>query len=266
MWCKHCRQDVPAVPVASGQRVCMRCGTAADISMAAHTVGVAELAAHGVDLRQNDKPPVRKPPIDLDEWEFEQDFHHIKDLVSLATQNTVAQNARIGAAPRGVPTTALPESPGITTIGSSPTVPAAGPSRRRKPSRASSALAWFCLCMGLLAFTCGVVLMIWSFAEGQAALWNLGMPITVVGQAGLMVGLVLQLERIGQGTRYASDQLEHVDEQLANLRQTANMLGVTHGSAAQAFYAHMAEGASPNLLLADLKGQLDLLAVRMAQR
>ena len=44
--------------------------------------------------------------------------------------------------------------------------------------------------LGLISFVCGVVLMIWSFTDGQAALWSLGMPITVVGQAGLILGLV----------------------------------------------------------------------------
>ena len=39
------------------------------------------------------------------------------------------------------------------------------------------------------------------------------------------------------------------------------MLNVTHSSAAQAFYAHMADEASPQTLLADLKGQIDLLAI-----
>jgi hypothetical protein len=41
---------------------------------------------------------------------------------------------------------------------------------------------------------------------------------------------------------------------------------MTHSSAAQAFYAHMADQASPYLLLADLKGQLDLVARSMARR
>jgi hypothetical protein len=43
-------------------------------------------------------------------------------------------------------------------------------------------------------------------------------------------------------------------------------MSVTHSAPAQSFYAHMAGGASPQLLLADLKGQLDLLAVRMSEQ
>jgi hypothetical protein len=32
-----------------------------------------------------------------------------------------------------------------------------------------------------------------------------------------------------------------------------------------AFYSHLADGASPQLLLTDLKSQLDLLAMKMAR-
>jgi hypothetical protein len=39
----------------------------------------------------------------------------------------------------------------------------------------------------------------------------------------------------------------------------------THSTHGQSFYAHMAEGASPHLLLADVKGQLDVIAMRLAQ-
>ena len=41
------------------------------------------------------------------------------------------------------------------------------------------------------------------------------------------------------------------------------MLGTTHGPSA-AFYAHWAGGAAPQILLTDLKSQLDLLAVKLA--
>ena len=44
------------------------------------------------------------------------------------------------------------------------------------------------------------------------------------------------------------------------------LLGTSHGSPAGSFYAHMARGASPQLLLADLKSQLDLLAVKLGQK
>ena len=110
------------------------------------------------------------------------------------------------------------------------------------------------------------MLLAWSWVAGRHELWQLGMPIAIVGQAALLLGLILQLERVWQNSRYAAGRLEHVDEQLNQLKRATTMLSVSHSSASNAFYAHMSEGASPQLLLADLKSQLDLLATRMTQQ
>ena len=120
--------------------------------------------------------------------------------------------------------------------------------------------------LGTAAFLCGAVLLGWSLVDGYSHLWSLGLPITLGGQVLLLVALVMQLERIWSEGRRTSTKIAEVDEQIADLKHSTRMLSVSHGSASQAFYAHMAEGASEGLLLADLKGQLDLLAVRMAQR
>ncbi len=122
------------------------------------------------------------------------------------------------------------------------------------------------LLLGVLAITSGGSLLALAFVVQSDALWSLGMPIAIAGQVTIILGLVLQLERVWRDNRYAVEQLSEVDRRLSELNRTTTLLGVTHGSASQAFYAHMAEGASPHLLLADLKGQLDLLAVRMSER
>ena len=90
--------------------------------------------------------------------------------------------------------------------------------------------------------------------------------MTVAGLVWLVLGIVLQLERIWQNSRHAVRKLDQVKSQLNHLERTTTMLGTTHGSAAQAFYAHMAEQADPQYLLADLKGQLDLLALSISRR
>jgi len=92
------------------------------------------------------------------------------------------------------------------------------------------------------------------------------MPIALGGQLGLLLGLLLQLDRLGDDNRRTSDQLETVDQRLDDLKQTATLLSTTHSAPSQAFYSHMAGAANPQLLLADLKGQLDLLAVQVASR
>jgi len=119
--------------------------------------------------------------------------------------------------------------------------------------------------LGLMMFVCGGVLLGWSLLSGRGELWSLGLPLILIGQAALIVGLVFQLDGLWQSNRETSQTLEQLDDQLHDLQHATTMLGTTHSGGARSFYAHMAEGASPQMLLTDLKGQMDLLAVRLAQ-
>ena len=92
------------------------------------------------------------------------------------------------------------------------------------------------------------------------------MPLALIGQAGLVLGLVLQLDGLWHSSRRTADVLSELDGELKDVRQATSLLSTTHSSGAQSFYFHLAEGASPQMLLADLKGQMDLLAQQMARR
>lgn len=133
-------------------------------------------------------------------------------------------------------------------------------------TRMKSLAAWSAICLGLMAFACGGVLLGWSVLGQRTELWSLGVPITLVGQVALLVGLCLQLDRLWSENRDTSERLGQMDEQLEELRQTTRLMGTPYHSASQSFYAHLSEGASPKMLLSDLKGQIDLLAVRMSQQ
>ena len=119
------------------------------------------------------------------------------------------------------------------------------------------------LSFGLMAFVFGGVLLVWSFVTGRSDLWQLGLPVALGGQVGLLLGLILQLEGLWKSSRETTETLDQLDDQLDELRRTTAMLNTTHSSASQSFYVHMAEGASPQMLLHDLKGQLDMLAMRI---
>jgi hypothetical protein len=268
MWCKQCRQDVPGVPSKTGRTRCLRCGTffaaEAPAEEFPHVDGVRLMAEHGLELGEKEKPRLR-PEFDFDDWDLDPDLRAFKN----------AQNAFKRAA---VPTTEHP-------LGGSPFEqqwtlhgypqptpyaphywPEAQPTMASDRGKRASWLAWMIMSLGFMAFACGGVLLAWSFVSGRQDLWNWGMPAAIGGQIALLIGLVLQLERIWQNNRYAVEKLDEVDERLADIKHTQSMMSVNHGSASQAFYSHMAEGASPSLLLADLKGQLDLLAMRLSQR
>lgn len=109
----------------------------------------------------------------------------------------------------------------------------------------------------------GAVLLVWSLVEGRPELWQFGLPFTLGGQAGLVLGLLFQLEVVWRNFRDTSRALDDLDEQLDELRHTTSILADSHSSPSQSFHAHMADGASPEILMADLKGQLDLLAARL---
>ncbi len=122
------------------------------------------------------------------------------------------------------------------------------------------------LSFGLMALVCGAVLLAWSVATHRSQLWSLGLPIALGGQLILVVGLGLQLARLWDDNRQTADQLESVDGRLGELNKTASLLSTSHNTPSQAFFSHLAGGANPQMLLADLKGQLDLLAVQMSSR
>src|SRR5262249_9372259 len=128
------------------------------------------------------------------------------------------------------------------------------------------AIAWTILSLGLAIFACGAVLLGWSLVARRDDLWPVGMPLALIGQAGLVLGLILQLDSLWHSSRKTAEVLSELDGELKTVRQATTLLSTTHSGGAKSFYLHLAEGASPQLLLADLKGQMDLLAQQMARK
>ena len=124
---------------------------------------------------------------------------------------------------------------------------------------------WAMLTLGVMLLVCGGTLLGWSVVAGRPELWSIGLPVAIGGQVALLVGLVLQLDRLWCHNRHTADKLDTVDRQVRDLRHTTSMLGTTHSTPAASFYAHFAGGAHPQLLLTDLKSQLDLLAVKIGE-
>jgi hypothetical protein len=138
--------------------------------------------------------------------------------------------------------------------------------RTDRPARRSSVLAHCVLWVGLTVLAGGGGLLGWAAFTNRVDLWQIGVPVASGGCGVFLVGLVWQIERIWRNSRFAVQKLRQLDTQLRQLEQTTSMLGMTHGSASQAFYSHMADGANPHMLLADLKGQIDLLAMNFSRR
>jgi hypothetical protein len=293
MWCAICHQDVPARRDAGNSaRVCSRCGgTLPSADQPGEPCdGIETSSFESIDAPFPDDSTcpdtiplgshrtasdfdnlalerlLAGPPLPSEDWEFEAELRDV---------NRLMHRLRSSPAPRPADTTnshrdAFPlSSVAIPSAMLRMQSSGAAADRRIEPRgepEKSNLAAWALLSLGLATFVCGGVLVGWSFWADRADLWSLGLPLTLAGQAGLIVGLVLQLEGLWRSNRQTDQTLSDLDGQLSQLRQATTLLSTTHSTPGQSFYAHMAEGAGPELLLADLKGQLDLLAQQMAHQ
>jgi len=271
MWCKSCQQDVPALSSGhTGSYSCPRCGAglcdgghprpatqtrAVDAPPQART-GPKEAAFEGGDSR----PPA------YDGWELEQQLRHIERLLRIDRLERHEHGAAAGseqirfdaahAGPLGWHYPAAMRA-------------RADRNRRAAGSRAPEAwlpvLTWLVLAVGLMGSACGGALLAWAAAAGRQELWAIGIPVGLGGQIVLVLGLILQLDRLWHNHRHTAEKLDHVDERLDDLNKTTTLLGASRGAPSSSFPSHMAGSLSPQLLLADLKSQLDLLTVKLAQ-
>lgn len=231
-----------------------------------------ELAAPRVEgsaaqARPQAMPPLSggsrlEPPPLYDPWEMEEELRHIRRVLRGEKPPEEADQP----ACRG-------EHSRMESAHAEPAgwhYPVAQASARRKKARSSPAnallamLSWTVLSLGLMAFVCGGVLLGWSMVTGRQDLWTLGMPIALGGQIVLIVGLILQLDHLWHDNRDTAAKLDHVDQRLHHLK-TTTLLGRKQASLAGALSCDPAEDISPRLLLADLKSQLDQLAVKIGQ-
>lgn len=203
-------------------------------------------------------PDQASEPPAYDRWETDERLQHIGRILRPHIQG------------RGAPKTRRPKTPRIDAAHH--TAPAwHRPRKKTAPAKARlrggdsgmALVVWAAVSLGVMLLVCGGILLGWSVLAHRDELWTTGLPIAIAGQVLLVVGLVLQLDRLWHHNQSAVAKLDDVDEQLNDLRSTTAMLGTSHSTPAVSFYSHLAGGASPQVLLADLKGQLDLLATRM---
>jgi hypothetical protein len=255
MWCSTCQQDVPRLGVpTTGALRCAKCGGL----FPGETPPPVGVASDSPELPS----PLRATALLESDWALEAELRGVQRLVGafpggskLARQPLAIDTPHAVAA--GWHAKAVQRQPAERE--------AAGVIRRPGESPRSLA-AWSILSLSLAVFVCGAVLLGWSLAAKRADLWPVGMPLALIGEAGLILGLILQLDTLWQSTRQTAEVLHELDGELKQVRQATTLLTTSRGNGAQTFYAHLAEGASPQMLLADLKGQLDLVAQQMGKR
>jgi len=279
MWCGYCRQEVPGIVSASdeGKICCARCShqiaegrdappgdpaeaTEEPVFESVDSSGVADSDAPSV---ADGLPMGNIPPVDPDSWKLTEDLDRAGRLIrairgygSADSASTVAwlDPPHDAAAPWHA-RRKHPASTGAAT-------PRAASVRR---NRRRPLFSYLVLALGVSAFVAGGVLAAWAMAAERGDLWSIGLPLALAGQAGLILGAAMLMDCLWRNSRRTTDVLDDLDERLSDLKQTTALMSTTHSTAAQSFYAHMAEGAGAELLLADLKGQLDMLAVKLAR-
>jgi hypothetical protein len=266
MWCSTCHQDVPGVANATGGRtVCARCQQPIRTVKPAHA---SKICDEGLAL---DEPAAKlaaaAPPLSGLDWQSRQMSRRLGRQLRRPSAETPAAIPSIETKIRRFdrPQNLLHEGDATSAPDFAPFTadPNALPMARPPQSEFSQIIAWLIVLFGVLALAGGLGLIGWSIAEDELRYWNQAIGLTLGGQGLLIFGLVLVVARLWRNSRYASNKLQDVHHRLAQLQHTADALTAMRGGGAPTFYADLVRGASPQALLANLKGQLDQLATRL---
>jgi len=260
MWCSTCQQDMPAVAhLLSGRTVCSRCQRPMRSSKPLHAAAICD---EGLAL---DDPvaaaAAAAPP--RDDWQAQQRARRLERELRRSTVEIPAAGAPALKGPRRFdPPKQLFDS---IQQANSPIMPQVAVSAFAGPRRVHGGqiLAWLIVVAGTLVLSAGIGLVTWSLAAKEMLYWNLAIGLTLGGQGMLIFGLVLVLSRLWRNSRFATGKLQDVHARLGQLQQTADVLATMRAGGAPAFYTDLMRGASPQVLLANLKGQVDQLAARV---
>lgn len=265
MWCSTCQQDVPGLSTANGGELrCGKCGTSLGIEYPIESVTRDSTSEQPVAKATRDENATLEKllsgtSLGNEDWALEAELRGVQRLLG-------SLRSRAPAAAEAVSLHTPHQSAGSwhATIEHPRTASEMIQPASDQPRNHS--VAWAILSLGLASFACGAMLLVWSVAARRDDLWPIGMPLALIGQAGLVLGLVLQLDGLWHSGRKTAAAINELDGELKNVRQATTLLSTSRASGAQSFYLHLAEGASPQLLLADLKGQIDLLAQQLAKQ
>lgn len=266
MWCSTCQQDMPGVAHAtSGRTVCSRCQQTLRTTKPAQHARVCD---DGVALdEQATVVAAGTPPFRNDDWPARQRVRSmVRELrrpniaASKSLTSTFSDRRRFEPPQDLFGRLEQSTSAYVTPDASQPSANTIPQTRRTDGSQIA---AWMIVIVGTLSLASGIGLIAWSLSTRQMLYWNLALGLALGGQGTLILGLVLVASRLWRHSRYAAGKLQEVHARLGQLQKTAEVLTAMRTGGAPAFYADLVRGASPQMLLTNLKGQLDQLATRL---
>ncbi|MGI9457169.1 MAG: hypothetical protein ACR2NU_11455 [Aeoliella sp.] len=243
MWCQHCQQDVPAVSPAAGKPLsCAQCQKPID----------------RVARTEQCESVLTNPSEQLLDRQADQRMRQIgrslrspsaagADLTSDVRQNWVD----------------LPHCQSSNRDSSASRTVASEVRRSGAGENRMQAFAWLATMFGLGLAIGGVALLSVALFGEHPELWQWGVGVTLAGQTTLIAGLIRVLTSLWSNSRTASQRLVAVQQELAQVQRSAESLIAQRPGGASGFYGELTRGASPTVLLANLKGQIDHLATRL---
>jgi hypothetical protein len=266
MWCSNCHQDLPGVNhPATGRLVCSRCQHA----MTGSRVTRSGVCDDGIDLTEPvvTTKKTSSPPIRADDWSARRRARELDRALRrpMHIGVPVTKNPLLGARRFDPPQDLFDQLEQVTTPAIKTDEPPITSAKQliRRQTGAAQVFSWLVVATGALTVAGGVGLLSWSLFGNVITYWNLALGLTLGGQGALILGLVLVVSRLWRNSRFASGKLQEVHARLGQLQQTADVLTSMRSGGAPAFYADLARGASPQMMLGNLKGQLDQLAARI---
>ena len=255
MWCSHCHQEVPAVVSASGRNsVCARCKR--DLKFAT----APTIADCGIDLTSDLKSSNSWPT--MHGRDVAADDQARLKLRQLGHQlNTPFSKPISLEAPHYWDRLTI-ESPEV-----SPQLRSIAKRASRHPSEHRTPSQWLLSLMlagGVAGFLGGAASLIWSAAFNRTYVWQWGLTVTLAAEGLLILGLTWMALRLWQNSRQLNRQLGDVDQQIEEIHSLAGSLSASRMSASQHYYQHFNQVASPHMLVANLRGQIDQLSERLA--
>jgi hypothetical protein len=252
MWCSHCHQEVPGVPSADrGTVACARCQRDLKFTSA------SRVCDSGISLDD----AAANAPAAIDRFATEESKQKLRrlgqQLRPVYQQHATLERPlfweRLSADSPEV-------SPQLRSVAHQGAI-----SVDHVVSRSNTPLFLaVVLGSGFLGLMTGAAALVWSAAFNQAIIWRWGLTTTVAGEGLLILGLTWMAARLWQKGRQLDQNLHEVDSQLAQVSELAGELTASQLSSSQHYYQHFSQSANPHLLVANLRGQIDQLAERLA--
>lgn len=257
MWCSSCQQDVPALSRAGSTKLaCSRCFATL---RPPHTVGISE-AGIELDNRQALELVDTRPSLLIDDWQLRR---RTRELGRKLRGDAPGPQRRLDSSHDVFAELAAQTATPIVDPGSYGRRPPAASAPRPEIGQFA---VWLITLVGFIALATGLGMIGWTIAHGGSEFWDHALALTLTGQGVLIFGLVLVVSRLWRSSRHAAGRLQEVHLEIGQLQRTADALSATRNGGAPAFYAELVRGASPQMLLSNLKGQLEQLAMRLEGR